>query len=457
MSIKPLPLSWTGTPSRELMRLAWPIAVSSLSYSVMTVVDTLFVGQLGASALAGVSLGGVATFTLVVFGFGLLRAVKIKVSHAVGAGRRHESRGWLDAGVICGLGLGLAMAALGPALGSGLRALLESATAARSADTYVTIRLLSAPVMMLFVAIREHRYGIGDSRSPMVATLLANGVNIGLDAILIFGLGWGVAGAAWASVAAVAVEASLVLGVELASGWRPRLPTLPRLAGIWDVGLPNGLQFLLEVGSFAMLSVIIAGFGDAQLAAHQITLQLCHVAFLPNVALAEAAGVLTGQAVGAGQLPLVQRVARRAAVMSVAYTVLCSLAMLLLGHRLAVPFTPDVEVQNIAASLMLAAGMFLVADGVGIVARGALRGTGDVRTPAVVGTLFSWALTPPLAYLLGREAGMGALGGWIGLSAEIVVSGAYFWWRLEAGGWHREARRATEALAADTRPSLVPA
>ena len=81
-------LRWKHKPIPELVRLAWPIAVSMLSYSVMTLVSTLFVGRLGANALAGVGLGGVAAFGLIVFGFGLLRSVKVVVSQATGAGRR---------------------------------------------------------------------------------------------------------------------------------------------------------------------------------------------------------------------------------------------------------------------------------------------------------------------------------------------------------------------------------
>ena len=76
------------TPLRELLRLAWPIAVSMLSYSIMTLVDTLLVGRLGPAALAGVGLGGTAAFALLCFSFGLIRGTKTLVSQAVGAGRR---------------------------------------------------------------------------------------------------------------------------------------------------------------------------------------------------------------------------------------------------------------------------------------------------------------------------------------------------------------------------------
>src|SRR5262245_42087990 len=99
-------LPWRHKPFPELVRLAWPIAVSMLSYSTMTLVDTLFVGRFGAEALAGVSVGGVVYFTLLCFGFGLVRAVKVAVSHAVGAGRDERIAPVLGAGIMLAIALG---------------------------------------------------------------------------------------------------------------------------------------------------------------------------------------------------------------------------------------------------------------------------------------------------------------------------------------------------------------
>ena len=84
----PSSLDWTARPGRELLRLAWPITVSMVSFSMMTLTSTAFVAHLGADELAGVGLAGVVGFTLVCFGIGLLRAAKTLVSQAVGADRR---------------------------------------------------------------------------------------------------------------------------------------------------------------------------------------------------------------------------------------------------------------------------------------------------------------------------------------------------------------------------------
>src|SRR5690242_9990663 len=88
-------LDWERRPARELLRLSWPILISTISYSTMTLVDTLLVSGLGSAQLAGVGLGGTAAFALLCFSFGLLRGVKTLVAQAVGAGQRQEIGAYL--------------------------------------------------------------------------------------------------------------------------------------------------------------------------------------------------------------------------------------------------------------------------------------------------------------------------------------------------------------------------
>src|SRR5690606_20944442 len=114
---------------------------------------------------------------------------------------------------------------------------------------YLAIRSLGAPLMLVYAALREARYGEGDSRSPMRAALAGNATNIALDAVLILGLDWGVTGAAVATLFGHAVE----LGV-LAWPMRAQLRTVrysrAAVREIWAQGVPTGLQFVIEVGSF---------------------------------------------------------------------------------------------------------------------------------------------------------------------------------------------------------------
>jgi len=428
----------------ELVRLSWPIAVSTLSYSVMTLVDTLFVARLGKAALAGVGLGGVAAFTLLCFSIGLLRGVKVLVSQAVGAGRDEEVDAYRAAGLLLALGLGALTLALGVAVAPLLAELASTGEVGTAASTYLGIRALSAPFMLFYVALREARYGQGDARTPMYATVVANAVNIAADYLLIVVLRHGVAGAAWASFGASAVEMGVLVLAQRPLGWR-RPASLERyLAAVWRVGIPTGLQFLLEVGSFSLLTALIAAMAPVQMAAHQIVLHAIHFSFLPAFALAEAGSVLAGQAVGAERDDLVAEVAKRAMAVAGAYTALCTLVVVFGAHGIVRLFTAEPELAACAVGLLHVAAVFQIADGANMVGRAVLRGTGDVRFPAVVGVVTAWLCTPPLTWFFGYRLGLGAMGGWIGLCVEIFVGAAIFWARLGSGRW-RSAAAATRA------------
>lgn len=430
-----LPADWAVRPTRSLLTLAWPIAVSMLSLSVMTLMDTLFVGWLGPASLAGVGLGGTVVFLSLCFPFGLLAGAKVLVSQAVGAKRLGDVPHLLAAAVLWALLLGGVVVLVGNLGVAWLPRLSSTEEAGAAARSYTSLRLWVSPVMLLGVAIREVRYGLGDARSPMFAALVANGLNVGLDYALIFGMGWGVAGAAWATILAQTAEAIILVAVQLRDGVHRRWPTRRHVGDVWRVGVPGGLQWLLEMGAFAMLAVMISMLSEVEMAAHQITLQVIHFSFLPAVAIAEAGSVLCGHAVGAGRRDLVRRVARRAFAVAGGYMALFSVLLVVGGAWIAGAFTSDPVLRAAVVRLFMIAAVFQVFDAANMAARGALRGTGDVRFPALLGVLLSWGLTPPLMWMLGYQMELGAAGGWIGLCLEIVIGAGIFWWRIERGGW----------------------
>ncbi len=434
-------LHWLNRPFAELIRLAWPIAVSTLSYSLMTVVDTLFVSGIGPSALAGVGLAGVSLFTALCFGMGLLRGVKILVSQAIGADRRGDVGAYTSAGMAIALVLGALSVVLAEVAAPLVARMAASVEAGEHTIVYLRLRALGAPAMLFFVALRESRYGQGDARTPMVATVIGNLGNIFLDYVFVVHCGWGVAGVAWASVVANFIEAGLLIGIQRAEVVSLPRPESAHVASVWRVGVPTGGQFLLEVGAFTLLTVMISAMSEVEMAAHQLVLHLMHFAFLPANAVAEAGSVMAGQAVGADRDDLVVGVARRSLIVAGIYASLCTLVAVLFAPTLMSWFTEDADLAASSVRLAHIAALFLIFDSANMVARAVLRGTADVRFAAVVCIAAAWLLTPPITWLLGYQLGLGAAGGWFGLCAEIVASAAILWWRLLRGGWRPAAAR----------------
>ncbi len=431
-------LDWQDRPLRALVRLAGPIAVSMLSYSIMTLVDTVVVGRLGVASLAGVGLGGTTAFALLCFWFGLLRGTKTLVSQAIGAGRRDLVNAYRAAAVTTAVVAGVAMILVGQGVAAELVHLAATPAAGHAASTYLRIRNLAAPATLVFGALREVRYAEGDARSPMLASVAANLVNVALSTTFVFALGWGVAGVAAATAMAQTMEAALLwMLTRRTRGWRGCALGRAHFAALMRVGLPTAVQLGLEVGAFAMLTGFISSLSETELAAHQIALQACQFSFLPAFAIAEGAQVLAGQAVGARRDALVMRVAWLALATAGAYTAVCSLLFAVGAPLLVAGFTSSLALGAVTVRLLRVAALFQVSDGANIVARAVLRGVGDMRYAAVVGVVTAWLMTPPLTWLLGLHAGLGARGGWLGLCGESVVGAALLWRRLRSGAWRR--------------------
>ena len=439
-------LNWTERPGRALLKLAWPITISMLSFSAMTLVSTAFVASIGADELAGVGLAGVIGFALVCFGLGLLRGAKTLVSQAVGADRRERIPELVGAALGTAIGLGVLATLVGQLVAPWLTSLSASPRAGGFACEYLAIRSLGAPLVLVHASLREASYGVGETRAPMRASLAGNAVNIALDCVLILGLDWGVQGAAVATIFGTATEVG-VLAWPMRAQLRRLTWRLAAVREVWREGVPNGLQFIMEVGAFLILTVLIARMSATDGAAHQMVIHLVNVSFLPAHALAESAAVLVGQAVGANKDHLVPIVARRAFTLGAAYASVCCVLYAVLGGMIAHAMSAgDAALGERATTLVYVSLLFLVADASNVIARGVLRGASDVRYAAIVGIATSWLTTPPLAWLLGVHAGLGAVGGWLGLAIEIVVGAFLFWYRVQRGGWRPAAARARRQI-----------
>ncbi|MCW5789005.1 MAG: MATE family efflux transporter [Polyangiaceae bacterium] len=432
-------LSWQHRQLPELAKLAWPITVSMLSYSAMTLSDTLFVSRIGAAEVAGVGLGGIAAFTLLAFGFGGLRAVKVLASQAVGAGLRERVPALVGAGLVAALIITTVGLTLGQLLAPLVADLAATELQGRTARDYLWVRNLAMPLVLAGVVLREARYALGDAKAPMQVSLIANAAHIALNYLFIITFDLGAVGAAWSSVASAAIETAGLAYLQAGDGFGLRGVRRRDVLEVARLAWPIGLQTLVEMGSFTMLTIIVAGMSEIDGAAHQIAIQVIHLSFLPAFAVGEAASILVGQAVGADADHLVVRVGRKTLLLVMLYTGACGALIALIPGPIIGLFTDDPRLTETTRHLLYVAALFQVFDGMNIVGRTVLRGTGDVRVPALVTGTIAWCATPPLAWLLGRQLGWGALGGWVGLCLEIMLGSVYLWWRVESGRWHRAA------------------
>lgn len=439
--------------TRDLVGLAWPIALSMLSYSLMTAVDTVFVGRLGAEAIAAVGLGGLASFTLLTFGMGLLRGGKVIVSRAVGAGQGERipqlAAATLVLSLISSALTWLVTVGIAPLLGS----IFHEARANQLIVSYVVIRSVALPLVLSATALRELSQGEGDSRGPMWAAVAANLANIPLNALLVVGLGWGVNGSAWANVLAQLLDLGIL-------GWQRRRWLAEIVRVKWSLvvqiaraGWPLGAEFFLDVGAFSALGLVLARLGAVEMASHQIALQICHLSILPINALGEAASVLAGQAVGARRLERVPQILRSGIASGVLFSAATGLVLLGFPNPIVGAFTSDEPVQRLTKIALYAVVGFQVAFSLYSVGKCVLRALGDIRFTALVTVLAAWLCSPPLSFVFGHLLGWGIVGGWCALAVEITLASTIYLVRFESGGWRKHLGR-LDVAEIDAQPVL---
>ena len=450
------PLGWQAGPTRALLRLAGPITLSMISFAFMGVIDTLLIGALGPALLAGVGLGIVVTNGLMGFGFGLLRGVKVLLAQARGRGAHQSAQAYAGAGLLVALWLGVLMMALGEVAALFVARFAASAEAGEAARRYIAVRSLGMPIILTYVALREARYGFGETRAPLISAIAGNVAHALLDYVALYVLHLGAGGAATANVLAFSLQA-LLLGA--AQGGGLKLGKAERAAA-WEVvrvGAFTGMQFALEIGSLAALSLLLAGVSDHQMAAHQIAVQLAAFCFLPALSIAESATLLTAEALGSGRTALVKVVAHAARNIALAYAGLCALVLLLGGGFIARAFTNDPALISLVRGVLAVTALHQLFEALAVTGHGVLRGVGASRLSALCALSCAWLCTPWLGYTLVRACELGALGAWIARCVELCLASFILWRSIERGDWERADRRLVTALEVGktSRPSVA--
>ncbi len=428
--------------SRRVMALAWPVMISMVSYALMSAADAIFVGRLGTSSLAAIGLAVTTNWLFLSLPMGLMRGVRVAAAQAVGAGRLRtaDALGWQALWLA---GIAGALVAMASALGPwAFRVMGASPEVAALAQAYFGIRALAAPLALVELGLTAWFEGRGDTVTPMRANVASHVLWIALDALLVPGFGpipaLGIAGAAWAGVIAMSVAAAWLLVVAAprlrGAPWRPHRVLLAESARL---GFPIGVQRLLDLVAWTALTGVLAGISDVQLAAHVVAIRVLMTSFLPGLAIAEATAVLVGQSVGARR-PEDAHDAWRAGVRSaMAVMALGGFAFLAFPDALIAPFHVAADVAPITRHLLAIAAAFQLLDAVATVTYFSLDGAGDTRFTLKASIVLAWGVKLPLGVLLARSAGLGAVGAWLGLTAELVLLLGVLLWRWYSRRWFR--------------------
>jgi MATE family multidrug resistance protein len=427
-----------------LLRLAGPLVLIHVGTMLMGVVDTVMVGRVSPGALASAALGNMYFFAISIFGMGVLFALDPIVAQGLGVRDELAVRRGLQRGLVLSLVLTVPITLVLATARPVLTLVNQPPEVIPDAAGYVHRNALSVLPFYVFVVLRQTLQAHHRVLPIGLTIVIANGVNVVLNYAWIYGnFGFpalGVLGSAWATVASRWLMAASLLVL----GWRTLRPYLGRAAPnlldpkpLWrmlKLGLPIGAQMMLEGGVFNVMALLMGWLGVAQVAAHQIALNLASLTFMVPLGVSSAGAVLVGHAVGRGDAEGVRRATVAALAVGAGF-MLCTGAMfILLPRPLAALYTPDDAVLALAVLLLPLAGLFQVFDGLQVVSIGLLRGLGDTRMPMIVNVVGFWCIGMPVSLWLGFGVGYGAVGLWWGLVVGLIVVAAFLLLRVRERG-----------------------
>lgn len=374
---------------KEILRLALPAFGALVAEPLFLLADSAIVGRLGTVPLGGLGVASQALSTLVGISIFLAYGTTAAVARQLGAGNRQAAlRQGID-GLWLAAIIGVVVLAAGWPLAPQLaRAFGGSPDVTGQAVIYLRISLLGAPSMLAVLGGTGVLRGLQDTRTPLAVAAAANVVNIVLNAILVLGLHWGIAGSAWGTVIAQAAAAAAYLVAVGRGAARAGVTLRPDLAGLRTAAIAGAALVIRTLALQAVLIVmtaIAARQGDTAIAAHQVASRLWALLTYALDAIAIAAQAITGRYLGAGDLAGARAATTRMIGWGAVYGTVFSVALVVARPFLPGLFALAPDVRALVLAVLLVVALQQPVAAVVFVLDGVLIGAGDQDYLAVAG------------------------------------------------------------------------
>jgi putative MATE family efflux protein len=413
-----------GPIPRALLSLAFPIILANILQTGYQLTDAFWVGRLGASAVAAISVSFPVTFLVIALGSGLAMAGATLTSQYMGAGRQdmvnHVAAQTMLMVVISSILFG----ALGYSLSPFLLTLLGVAPDVyANALGFMRVSFVGIIFVFTYAMFQALMRGVGQTKIPLYVVAGTVLLNFVLDPLFIFGWGplpgQGVMGAAFATLVTQAL-ASLVgiiiflrgrHGIQL--NWRGFKPDPAYLKRAFFLGFPGSIELSTRALGLMIMSFLVSSFGTITIAAYGVGSNILQIITIPVMGLSMAVSTLVGQNIGAGNIDRASRVTRLGAFLGFCILTLIGIVAWFCAPWLVSFFIPgDVAVIDEGARFIRI--MCLAWGGIGIqlCIVSAFRASGNMLIAMIIAMVSQWMIQFPLAYILSKHTTLGAQGLW---------------------------------------------
>jgi len=436
----------------EVLVVAIPLILSTASWSVQHFVDRMFLAWYAPEAIAAAMPAGMLYFSMVSIFMGTAGYVSTFVAQYFGAKEHQRIGPAIWQGIYISVIGGIVLICVIPSAEYLFNLIGHDEKIQIYEIDYFRVICWGAGPYLAAYAISGFYSGRGRTWPVMWVNTFTTAVNLVLDYMLIFGK-WGmpamgIKGAGWATVIA-GVFSLVVFLILIASkkynliyatlaGWRFEKELFLR---VLRFGLPNGVQFFLEMVGFTGFVLIVGRLGTASLAATNIAFNINTLAFMPMIGCGIAISVLVGQYLGADNPRTAQRSAYSGFHLSIVYMGSIALAYVAVPDLFVAPFAakadPQVfpEIYAISIILLRFVALYSLFDTLNIVFASAIKGAGDTRFVMYTTTFFSLFVLILPTYLAVEVFEYGLMVSWVMATFYVSVIGIIFFMRFRNGAW----------------------
>ena len=431
---------------RAVFLLAVPMVLELVLESTFAVVDIFFVAKLGASAVATVGLTESYLFLLYSVAMGLAMAVTAVIARRVGEGKQEEAAVTAVQAIIVALLVSILPAVVGIVYAQDLLRLMGAdAWSIEHGYRYTQWMLGGNAVIMLLFVINAIFRGAGDAAIAMRVLWVANGLNILLDPLLIFGWGpvpaMGVEGAAIATNIGRGVGVLMQLWILFRGGQHIRVlgsQLAWRGAVLWNIvrtSLGGVGQMLVAMTSWIFLMRILSSISSEAVAGATIAIRVMMFTMMPAWGMSNAAATLVGQNLGAQQPERAEASVWQIGWYNMAYLVLVAVLFFAFPRQIVGIFSADANVIAIGAEWLRILSYSLFVYGWWMVSVQAFNGAGDTKTPTWINVVFFWLIQIPLAWVLALHLGLQENGVFWAVFVSETSVGLFTLWLFSRGRW----------------------
>ncbi len=436
----------SGNINRAIFMLSVPMILEMVMEALFAIVDVFFVAKIGTEAVATVGLTESVLTLVYSIAIGLSTAATALVARRIGEENPTEASKAVGQVIFISLTFAILMGVPGFTFADDLLRLMGGdAHLIASGHGYTRVIFMSAPAIILLHTLSGCLRGAGDASVAMRSLWLANGINIVLCPVFIFGLGpfpeLGVAGSAVATTlgrsAGVLYQfwALTKLDGRISINLASFVPDLSVVKTLLGLAAGSTGQFLIGSASWVFLTRLVSTFGADVVAGYTVAIRIFVFTILPSWGMANAAATLVGQNLGANQPDRAETSVWRAAFCNLVFLVPLGLLLYLFAETLVGVFTQDRHVLAIGVESLRIFCISFAFMAYGMVLTQALNGAGDTRSPMLINILCFWVIEIPLAYTLANLLNWGPQGVfWSVAIAQCLVTLVAVW-VFRRGNW----------------------